>query len=195
MNEFFAVLLSYPAFLLSLLLILLLIFWVLVTIGLLDSHSVDELSMLGYFANFAGGLTSIVLSLWLFSAWLLIMPLSYFVIKPLPSPLWQGILGTLFLLASLWLGLRAVRWLMRPLRPLFRDSSARGGAALRGRVCVISTARVDEEFGQANYDDQGAGLILPIRATSPNTLKRGDKALIIEYDSGQGVYWVAAHWD
>jgi hypothetical protein len=174
-----------------------LLYWLLVIAGLLDMDSIGSFNLGGLpdMAGSSGGPMSIVISLWVFAAWLLIVPLTYFIIIPLTSPVVRTGLGLLLLALSLGLGLWLTRFMVRPLEPLFRDTSKRGGAHLLGKVCVISTARVDQKFGQANLDDKGAGLILQVRADVPNPLKRGDKALLVDYDAARGAYMVTAHWD
>jgi hypothetical protein len=74
---------------------------------------------------------------------------------------------------------------VRPMAGLFTTDSARGRDTLVGKICVVSTGRVDGTFGQATYDDGGAGLIVQVRCDRKNGLKRGDQALIIDYDKGR----------
>jgi hypothetical protein len=77
---------------------------------------------------------------------------------------------------------------LRPMAGLFTADSARGRETLVGKICVISTGRVDAGFGQATYDDGGAGLIVQVRCDKKNELKRGDQALIIDYDQAHEAF-------
>ncbi len=80
---------------------------------------------------------------------------------------------------------------VRPMRGLFHTHTKHGQETLIGALCVLTTGRVDEKFGQALFDDGGAGLNLLVRCDSPeNGIKRGDRALIIGYDSETRLYYV-----
>ena len=41
---------------------------------------------------------------------------------------------------------------------------------------------VDKKFGQAEFDDGGAGMIIQVRCDQENKLKKGSQALIVSYD-------------
>lgn len=71
--------------------------------------------------------------------------------------------------------------LVRPLRRFFVTHPALDHRSLVGRICTIATLRVDERYGQAEIEDGGAGLLIQVRATAPHELRRGDRALIFDY--------------
>lgn len=82
---------------------------------------------------------------------------------------------------------------IRPFAKLFTDHGATRQAHLIGRVVTISTGRVDARFGQATCDTGAANLILEVRAKAGSEgakLKRGDQALIIDYDEDTRVFVV-----
>lgn len=80
---------------------------------------------------------------------------------------------------------------VRPLAPIFEHATQRGGRHLVGKTCVIRSGRVNERSGQAEIDDGGAGVLVHVRATrAENALKRGDEALVIDYDASNNVYLV-----
>lgn len=62
--------------------------------------------------------------------------------------------------------------------------------ALVGRTCRITTQEVTETFGQASFEDGGAGLLLSVRCPSPNPLTRGCAARIVAYNPSVGLYTV-----
>lgn len=64
--------------------------------------------------------------------------------------------------------------------------------SLLGRTGVIITPSLSATYGQASFDDGGAGLILQVRHDAPNTLKRGDRIVLIEYVDGQNAYRVVS---
>ena len=114
------------------------------------------------------------------------------------------------LLGPLWLGWGLPRWTLglavlagsfvaavlltslsvRPLGPLFVTRHAQSKKDLVGRVCVISTGRVDERFGQATIDEGGASHILDVRCDTPGALRRGDRALLVSWDPDREVFSV-----
>ena len=62
--------------------------------------------------------------------------------------------------------------------------------SLVGKVCTITSGVVDGRFGTASCENGGAGLLLSVLCPKANTLKRGDAAFIIDYDSAKEAYEV-----
>lgn len=93
-------------------------------------------------------------------------------------------------IASMAAALFATSLAVRPLRRMFVAPVGPKNPALVGKVCTVTTLRVDEGFGQAEIDDGGAGLLVQVRASEPNSLTRGSHALVFEYDAGDGVYHI-----
>jgi hypothetical protein len=79
---------------------------------------------------------------------------------------------------------------VRPLAPVFELHREVGKHTLVGREIVVQTLTVDHRFGQARLDTDGSDLILSVRCPSPNTLKKGATALIIDYDPQKNTYLV-----
>lgn len=104
----------------------------------------------------------------------------------LPGALVSGGLAALCLAAGLVLAGLAVR----PLRPMFATHQAPRRSELMGRVCVIASGNVDGKFGQATFEDGGAGLVLNVVCDKDNQLTRGGKALILSYDAARDAYEV-----
>jgi hypothetical protein len=84
-------------------------------------------------------------------------------------------------LLSLTIAVPLTSLLVRPLRRFFVTLPATRHRDLLGKVCTITTLRVDERYGQAEIEDGGAGLIVQVRANGPSPLARGDRALIFDY--------------
>ena len=78
----------------------------------------------------------------------------------------------------------------RPFGRFFVVHQAPRRKSLYGKICVVTTGRVDEKFGQATCDDGGAGLLLQVRCDVMGRLKRGQKALIVDYDSDRDAFLV-----
>ncbi|MBM4378466.1 MAG: hypothetical protein FJ086_04080 [Deltaproteobacteria bacterium] len=87
-------------------------------------------------------------------------------------------------------GLLGAAALLRPLgRALARNEPARQRDAL-GRTCVVTSGKVDAEFGTALVEDGGAGLNVHVTCSKPNGLKKGDRALLLEFDPKKDSYEV-----
>lgn len=97
-----------------------------------------------------------------------------------------ALVGVLAIAAGLVASIVAVR----PLRRVFSTPGARGRASFVGSVCRVATGRVDADFGQAEVDDGGAGLLVQVRCSEENQLRRGSHALIFDYDSAREVFKV-----
>ncbi len=191
----FTTLLTFPANIASFLLALVLLYWLVVLLGLLDIDGIPDFGEGEGFLGIAGVPVAISLTLFSFYSWLLLMLATHYLIIPLDIFSLQLLLGMIALALGFGLG----SWLtLRTLKPWQKQLSALtgvsggavGGLALRGKICIITTTRVDNKFGQASYDDKGAGLLLNVQADVPNNLKKGSRALIIDYDEAQNTYEV-----
>ena len=98
-------------------------------------------------------------------------------------------------LGSAALSLLPTMLLSKPLKHLFETREGPpGGRALIGTVCVVASSRVDLGFGRGTVEDDGAGLILPIRCDDEsNRLSHGSQAIIIDFDSEKNIYMVETY--
>jgi hypothetical protein len=78
----------------------------------------------------------------------------------------------------------------RPFEPIFKLHVARERTSLIGEVCELSTGRIDARFGQAHMMIDGDDLLFQVRCDTPNTLVRGDRALIVSFDETREAYVV-----
>lgn len=81
---------------------------------------------------------------------------------------------------------------LRPLNRVFATPTARGNHDAVGQICEITSSRVDARFGTATLPDGGAGLLLDVVSPRPNTLSKGDRALVVAYDPKRSTYEVEA---
>jgi len=92
------------------------------------------------------------------------------------------------LLGAIVSGLLGAALVLRPLgRALAASRPMRSRDAL-GHVCVITSGRVDAAFGTATVEDGGAGLNLHVRCARPNQLKKGDRAVLVDFDAKANTY-------
>lgn len=64
---------------------------------------------------------------------------------------------------------------------------------LVGKLCTISTGRVDAGFGQAIVDEAGTDLTIDVRCDPPNALSRRSRAVVVAYDAEHNTYTVEAY--
>lgn len=211
MDVFILIIASYPVAVFTFLLLIVVVYWLIAILGLIDIDALDlpeldtdvELDSLegltgvaGFFIKlgFQGIPVMVILSLLTLIAWWT----SYFCVWLLPFTLngiWKLALGTAILIASFVFALLITRFLVIPLKPLFRKNTARSKKSFLGQAVVIRSSRVDEHFGQAELNDTGAGLILNVRAKSPNQIKKADRVILLEYLEKEHAYLVIPERD
>lgn len=98
------------------------------------------------------------------------------------------VLQSLILAASLVVGLLGTAVLLRPLgKALSQSRPARCRDSL-GQICTITSGKVDASFGTAHVADGAAGLNVHVVCAKPNTLKKGDRAILIDFDAAKDTY-------
>jgi len=207
MREFLSVILGFPTFVFSLLLVVVLVYWLLAIVGLVDfgesdidldigQHADTPGDHLGAIASYvvAFGLSgvpfSIVVSLLVVVGWTLSTFASIWLLAWVPTLPLQVAAGLAVLLASAALSLVITARLVRPLRGVFTTRYGLHSADLVGQPCRILTGIVDEKQGRAEVAQRGAGINIRVWAPSPNTLRRGSQALVLEYDAAAHRYLV-----
>ncbi len=93
--------------------------------------------------------------------------------------------------AAFALALGATTLAVKPLKKVFQLAPVTLRRNLVKRICKLTTLRVDERFGQAEVDDDGASLLIQVRCRRENDMTRGDRAIIYEYDATNEVFWIA----
>jgi hypothetical protein len=66
-------------------------------------------------------------------------------------------------------------------------------ADLVGKLCTITTGRVDAGFGQALISEHGIDLTVDVRCDPPNSLRRHAQAVIVGHDVEHNYYTVEAY--
>jgi hypothetical protein len=110
-----------------------------------------------------------------------------------PYPTWAFALA---LVVAAVIGAAGVRLFSR-LAGRFVDVGGRGSVRkheLCGRVGVVASATVDDRFGEVRvHDDAGNELLVHGRlAAGEAALARGTRLVLIDYDPGKELFWVAA---
>lgn len=225
MGNFLNIALTFPPVIYSLLLVVVIVYWLSVLVGVLDLDLFDidvdmdldldvdvdmggamegavegasDLSssstgmghrvLVGIFSWLSLGRVPVTISFSFFTLYAWIMTFSgVYYLSSMMSPAMSALLFAGSTILSLFLAGVSVR----PMRGLFHTHTKHGQETLVGSVCVVTTGRVDAKFGQASFNDGGAGLNLSIRCDTPdNGIKRGDRVLIIGYDPETRLYHV-----
>lgn len=203
MDEFLATISSYPTMIYTVLLGIVIVYWVLALIGMVDIEGLDididtdanpdgvtGLSGMLLAQGLNGTPFSIVLSLLVMLSWLFCSLTSRWFLHLFPG-IWHSVAGTVILLLSLVIAIPITARILRPMRKLFITHNAVHNRDLVGKQCKVMTMSVDESFGQAFVEDGGSGLHVKICAKIPNSLTKNDQVMIVAYDQQTERYEVA----
>ena len=208
MISFIDAALAYPTMIYTALLGLVLFYWLLALVGLVDFaaggleieadlQADADVSDLGTLAGYLVALGingvpfSIVVSLMVLLSWLFSCLLGMWLLPLVPTALLSAVAGTAVLLLCPLLALPITARLIRPMRGLFVTHNAMSNQELVGCTCKVLTGRVDEKFGRAEVSTRGAGVNISVWAETPNDLVKGSVARIIEYDPARQRYLIA----
>jgi len=86
-------------------------------------------------------------------------------------------------------GVHGTSFAIRPFGRLFVDHLAKDYQGLIGTIVVITTGRVDEHFGQAQCTTRES-FLLNVRAKAAIGLKRGDQAMVVDYDAATRTFQI-----
>ena len=199
--SFLNLILTFPTVILTIVLGILLGFWLLVILGALDSDLLQVDLPDGIFHSIFAGLLasslpmSTLLTLIFSLTWAGSVPITYYSLLFFSDTSLQLIIATILTLVSFFIITYSIGFLLSRVVNKWQGQTLQGQEGLIGKICVISTQYVDENFGQGHYEKNGTDLILSLHAQTPNTLTKGTKALIVDYDAQQNVYTVTSYDD
>jgi hypothetical protein len=100
--------------------------------------------------------------------------------------------GLLLLIPNLLVSLVLTRFLTKPLRVVFKllSKDYDRHEKIVGQVCLITTGEVTERFGQGTVEIKGAPLVLQVRTSHGEILRRGDRGLIISEDKEKSCFHI-----
>jgi hypothetical protein len=134
---------------------------------------------------------TVVLSLIITFAWLICTTAMQWLAPGVPGGLLLPF-GLGLLVAAPVLALIPTSLVIRPLKRVFKHHEPIRNRHLVGKVCRIRTGSVTEKFGEAVLDHKGAELVLRVRAGAEEALKRGEEAVIVDFDAEREVFVVAS---
>lgn len=188
---------AFPTVVFTILLGLVAIYWTTVIVAGLDVDILDLDTSFDADASetlTALGLRGVPVTVWasffVLIAWVAMVLGSAFAGAFLDTKAGPFVSGAIVALGAVALSAVLTSYAVRPVRRLFASQVGPKNLALVGKVCTVTTMRVDDGFGQAEIEDGGAGLLVQIRAAEPNSLTRGSHALVFEYDDAESVYHV-----
>ncbi|TQV70962.1 hypothetical protein FLL45_21790 [Aliikangiella marina] len=211
MDAFLDLVTAYPTSVFTTINLIIVGIWLIMALGLLDIEIFDfdidtdiDIDVDAPDADITGGTTFlstlglqgvpffIVLTIIFFVSWLI----TYFSVKYLLF--WNNfeslryILGSGILVVSFLVSIPITARLIRPLRKLFTKLNHAGATAtdMMGKQCKVRTSKVTPSFGEGECNNEGASLILKIRADEKYQLSKGDLVRIIDVDKEQSVFQV-----
>ncbi|MEZ5509924.1 MAG: hypothetical protein R3F47_08480 [Gammaproteobacteria bacterium] len=204
MDAFLTNIFTYPTAIFTVILGVAVIYWLFAILGLVDMDvldvDVDLDTDLEGLTGLAGllvtlGLTGVPVTVVVTVLALLGWLISYFAVHLLffwPAGSWLSYaVGTVVIPVALAVSVPVTAQIVKPLKPLFRKAYANAPQkVLMGQPCLIRSTRVDMGFGEATATVDGASLILKVRADPAKQLKKGDRAVLIEYRAAENSYLV-----
>jgi len=200
---------SYPTSIYTVLIGVLVIFWLFAIIGALDidiiSFDADldmdidgDIEMPGFVGllhtlGYTGVPFTIVLTVLIFLAWIFTYLVSAYLIPVIPTALFKFLVGTATLIGSFLVAVPLTSKIVSPLRKLALENSAKSNKDYLGGMCKVTSLSVDETFGQGKIKTTGTSLVVRIRAAIPNDIKKGDIVRPISYDETENVYHVVTN--
>ena len=196
MQEFIETCFSGPTLPATVLLLLVLVYWLFVMLGALDidifdidldvDSDVDSVLSIGFIPLRFLNLGRVPLMVWLsfvaLSMWMLSMVFDH----PLPESLPLAVQA---FARNLGISLLVAKFLTNPLRDKFDPVEPNRAEDLIGQTCVITTSEVTETTGRAEHKTAAAPLLLNVRATE-KALAKGELVEIVDFNPETHIYFV-----
>ncbi|MFO6422666.1 hypothetical protein [Motilimonas sp. KMU-193] len=201
MSMFLNLAFSFPTAIFTAFVLLFSLYWLATVIGMTEIEMLD-FDVDDSFLDFSGLMAklkldgvpvTIALSLLFYFSWVVSLIIQNQLNQLVEPGLAYYGLGAIAMLFSLLIGDVIASQCVKPLRKVFRDQEVLSKQDLVGQVAIVRSTSVTDSFGEANFNDGGAGIIIKIRAHQPNQLNRGDSVLLVEYLREQDSYIVTAH--
>ena len=196
MKPFYQIVASFPTIFFTILLIVVVIYWLFTILGVFDISLLDfdvDISVEGDIssANALTGLmmrfglhgvpVTIIISLVVLFGWLICYYLVYFFSLLFSSGLLRLLLGLPALVGALYIAVMLTALVIKPLRPFFHKTQPETIKRVLGQVAIVRSSVVNGQFGEVTLADGGAGLILKARAMGNTEFHRGDRVVLLEY--------------
>ncbi|WP_363799443.1 hypothetical protein ABU614_04555 [Lysobacter firmicutimachus] len=139
-----------------------------------------------------GGIpVTVVLSVLIGVSWALTYLADVYLLRHLPGVALQIAGGAAAIVIAFAVAIPVSALALRPLRRLLRKMQPGPPRPILGQVAVVRSP-VNAVTGTASMEDGGAGLILQIRDDDPVRFQRGDRVVLIEYLEDRNAYRVVS---
>lgn len=211
MDPFYQNIASFPTAIFTFFLGVCLLYWLVAVLGLVDieildfdapefdadmdissSSSADVLAGLLLRFGLHGVPVTIIISLVALFGWLICYYLAHITYSVIPGGLLRYITGIPIFIASLYIAVMISAQVIKPIRSLFSKALHHSPKNILGQTAIVKTSRVDTGFGEATMADGGAGLLLKVRATGDSQYQRGDRVVLLEYNTEANTYRVVS---
>lgn len=111
------------------------------------------------------------------------------------NPDGSALLAMAFLFVNLAVSVVVTRYITMPLKPIFRalNKQVSKPIVLVGKHCKITTTEATGAFGQAEITTDGSALLINVRVLNDEVLQRGDVAVIVREDADARIFFVTAN--
>lgn len=214
MDPFYEICSSFPTVLFTALLVFSILYWVLAVLGLLEidildfdipdgdiSEFGDELNNLNVMSGLLlrlglnGVPFTIVITMIALIGWVLSFLVVYFTYPFIPGDILEFLVGIPVLVGVLYVSAMVTAKIIKPLRPIFQATNQQVEKTILGQIGTVRTGRVDKKFGEVIVEDGGASLLVKVRPYKDEEFKRGDRVVLLEYDSVENIYKVISEAD
>lgn len=102
------------------------------------------------------------------------------------------LLSLLLLIPNFIVSLFISKFATMPFVKLFKKLKKEGVSmkSLTGKICKVILVATDEHVGQAEVKDEGSSFLINTKTISGQIIKKGDTALIIEYEEANKIYHI-----
>ncbi len=199
MSELIKLSFSGPFLPATVLLVLVLFYWLLVILGASDTDtfdfdldfepdtSFDQILSVGFWPLKSLNLGQVPLMVWMSVFGLALWGLMIFIDRNTPMLTGEDVAWVY--VRNVGLALLVTKLLTNPLRGQFDVVEPRKASELIGQTCEVTTPEVTELSGQAIYKTEAAPLLLNVRSFGDCPVK-GDAVEIIEFDPVKNIYFV-----
>ena len=208
MEQLLEVASQFPTVIYSTLLGIVVVYWVVGMLGLIDLDFSGDLDinvdsdvefsaggLTGLFLTF--GLTGVpftlVISVVILICWLISFYLQFYLLTWLPDGWLYYFMGGVSNFIVFLISLPITAIVIRPLKGMFKSVEATSSHNLVGSDATIATGTVSGTFGQARLFNNGTEILVDVRCDPEHTFKLGDKVLVIKYLPENHAYIVAPY--
>ncbi|MBN8525227.1 MAG: DUF1449 family protein [Planctomycetes bacterium] len=207
MDAFLTALFSFPTAIFSVALGVAFLYWLLVILGACDidllhigdhdagadhdagtghnAHAILEFLRVGQVP------VTIIATTFVVFAWIVSLAATTFVRPHVPDWSWW-MFGLIALATALVVGFMATGLVTAPLAKIFSIKGVFVADDLVGKMVEVTSTTVDSRFGTARHDrSSGEEVIMQVICDPKHLLKRGEQAVVMEYDKPTGIYRIA----